>query len=104
MDPPDVDGFMKRFGYALKRKVLMEGCGHVEREYVSGEEPDPDTLICAYLHDKTIGALLNANSGDNMCDLALVGVFVEWMSGGAKSKAAREFVINTCRTALAAGM
>ena len=102
MDMPDVDGFMERFGEALLRAVREISAGTVLNRFTSTHGVNALDLAKSYSRwmRETLGPTNNTYSAQ----YALVYVFTEWLAGDSKSRLAREFVINTCRAAMAAGV
>lgn len=102
MDMPDVDGFMERFGEALLRAVREISVGTVLNRFTNmyGAE----TLNLAKSYSGWIRKTLGPTNITYSAQYALIYVFTEWMAGGSKSHLARDFVINTCRAAMAAGV
>jgi hypothetical protein len=102
MDPPDVDGFMRRFGDALLRAVQKIDPGTALNAFAS--MPDAETLNLAKSYSEWMRETLGSANCTYPARYALVSIFIEWMSGGLKSKYARKFIISTCHEAMAAGV
>ena len=102
MDLPDVDGFMERFGTALTNAVREISAGTALNKFTSISGAESMNLAKSY--SKWMLETLGPTNCTYSTPYALACMFEEWIAGGLKSKHAREFIINTCRAAMAAGV
>ena len=100
MDLPDVDGFMQRFGDALTNAVRKMGLEAAYYAYADALRNQPTM----YPEKWATTCFPPHSAGKWSSTNVLRDIFTVWYFGLPKSRLAREFIINTCRAAMTAGV